>query len=162
MVTHSSTPATTLSMPSDREIVVERVFNAPRELVFKVFTDPTAIPRWWGPRRLTTTIDKMDVRPGGAWRFVQRGPDGAEYAFRGEYREILPPERLVSTFEFEGFAGHVMLDTTTFEDLDGKTKLTSTLLYESVEDRDGHLQSGMEPGLRETHDRFAELLATLA
>jgi uncharacterized protein YndB with AHSA1/START domain len=160
MITNSS-PATTLTTPSDREIVIERVFDAPRELVFKLFTDPTAIPHWWGPRRLTTTVEKMDVRPGGAWRFVQRGPDGGEFAFRGEYREIVPPERLVSTFEFEGFAGHVMLDTTTFEDHNGQTKLTSTLLYASVEDRDGHLQSGMEPGMRESHARFAELLATL-
>jgi uncharacterized protein YndB with AHSA1/START domain len=158
MITNSR-PATTLTMPSAREIVIERVFDAPRELVFKMFTDPTAIPRWWGPRRLTTTVETMDVRPGGAWRFVQRDPDGAEFAFRGEYREVAPPHRLVSTFEFEGFPGHVMLDTTTFEEQHGKTKLTSTLLYASVGDRDGHLQSGMEPGMRESHERFAELLA---
>jgi uncharacterized protein YndB with AHSA1/START domain len=160
MITNSS-PATTLRMPSDREIVIERVFDAPRELVFKMFTDPTAIPRWWGPLALSTTVEKMEPWPGGAWRFVQRGPDGGEFAFRGEYREVVPPERIVSTFEFEGFAGHVMLDTTTFEEHHGQTRMTNTLLYASVEDRDGHLQSGMESGMRESHERFAELLATL-
>ena len=85
----------TLTLPSDREIVMTRLFDAPRELVFKAYTDPAMVPHWWGQRGATTTVDKMDVRPGGAWRFVQRGPDGSEFAFNGEYREIVPPERLV-------------------------------------------------------------------
>jgi uncharacterized protein YndB with AHSA1/START domain len=146
-------------MPSDREIVMTRVFDAPRELVFKVCTDPTLIPQWWGPRILTTTVDKMDVRPGGVWRFVQRDPGGNEFAFNGEYREIVPPARIVQTFEFEAMPGHVVLETVTFEDHDGKTKLTVTSLFQNVEDRDGMLQSGMEAGATESHDRLAELLA---
>ena len=111
-----------------------------------------------GVRSLTTIVDKMDVRPGGLWRFVQRGPDGNEYAFKGEYREIVPPERLVYTFEFEGMPGHVILETVTFEEHDGKTKLTDRSLFQSGEDRDGMLSSGMEQGAAETMDRLAVLL----
>ncbi len=150
----------TLTMPSDREIVMTRVFDAPRQLVFKACTDPKLIPQWWGLRSNSTTVDKMDVRPGGVWRFVQRDADGNEYAFNGEYREIVPPERLVNTFEFEGVPGHIVVDTATFEELPGgKTRLTVTSLFASVEDRDGMLASGMEGGAIETWDRLAELLA---
>lgn len=150
----------TLTMPSDREIVMTRVFDAPRELVFKAYTDPNLIPQWWGLRTNTTTVDKMDVKPGGAWRFVQRDADGNEDGFRGEYQEIVPPERLVNTFEWEGMPGHIIVDSAIFEALpDGKTKLTITSRFASVEDRDGMLQSGMESGANETWDRLAELLA---
>lgn len=151
----------TLTLPSDREILMTRDFDAPRELVFKAYTDPKNIPQWWGPRGYTTTVDKMDVRPGGVWRFVQRDQDGNEFAFNGVYREIVPPERLVYTFEFEGMRGHVMLETVTFEEHDGKTKLTDRALFDNVEDRDGMLKSGMERGAAETMDRFAELLKEL-
>lgn len=151
----------TLTLPSDREILMTRDFDAPRELVFKAYTDPKSIPQWWGPRGYTTTVDKMDVRPGGVWRFVQRDQDGNEFAFNGVYREIVPPERLVYTFEFEGMRGHVMLETVTFEEHDGKTKLTDKALFDNVEDRDGMLKSGMERGAAETMDRFAELLKEL-
>lgn len=141
-----------------RELVITRVFDAPRELVFKTHTDPALIPKWWGPRGFTTTVDKMEVRPDGVWRFVQRGQDGKEYAFNGVYREVVPPERLVQTFEFEGMPGHVLLQTATFEDQGRKTKLTTTALFQSVEDRDGMLKTGMKEGATETLDRFAELL----
>ncbi len=155
---NSSTP--TLTMPSDREITMTRVFDAPRELVFKAYTDPNRIPQWWGLRSSATTVDKMDVRPGGVWRFIQRDTAGNEFGFNGEYREILPPERLVSTFEFEGMPGHIVVDTATFEELPGgKTRLTVTSLFASVEDRDGMLASGMEGGANETWDRLTELLA---
>ena len=97
----------------DREIVLARVFDAPRELIFKVYTDPETIPSWWGPRVHTTTVDEMDVRVGGKWRYVSKDEQGNEYAFRGEYLEIDPPHRLVSTFEFEGMPGHVVLETLT-------------------------------------------------
>jgi uncharacterized protein YndB with AHSA1/START domain len=104
----------------------------------------------------------MDVRPGGVWRFVQTGTDGSEFAFNGVYREIVPPERLVYTFEFEGMPGHVSLETVTLEDIDnGKTKMTDRILFETVEDRDGMLRSGMESGWAETMDRFARLLQKL-
>jgi uncharacterized protein YndB with AHSA1/START domain len=142
-----------------QEIVMTHVFDAPRDLVFKTYTDPTLIPLWWGPRRLTTTVEKHELRPGGAWRFVQRDADGNEFAFHGEYREIVPPERIVGTFEFEGMPGHVLVETVTLEELDGKTQLTATTVFESVEDRDGMVASGMESGARESMERLAELLA---
>jgi uncharacterized protein YndB with AHSA1/START domain len=155
------TGKTIITTPTDREIVITRIFDAPRELVFRVSMDPTLIPRWWGPARIGITVEKMDVRPGGTYRFVQHGPDGSEVGFHGEYREVVLPERVVQTFEFEGMPGHVALETSTFEDAGGRTKLTITELFESVEDRDGMLQSGMEEGLTETHDRLAALLAEL-
>lgn len=153
--------ATTFSRLSDREYVMTRVFDAPRDLVFAAYTDPKHIPRWWGQRSSTTIVDKMDVRPGGGWRYIQRDPDGNEYAFNGEYREIVPPERLVSTFEFEGMPGHVVVDSATFAEIDGKTTVTVTSLFQSAEDLDGMLDSGMESGANESWDRLAELLETL-
>ena len=150
---------TVVTTPSDREIVSERVFDAPRDRVFAAYTDPELIPQWWGPRGTTTIVDQMDVRPGGAWRFVNRGSDGSETAFRGTYREVTPPERIVQTFEWEGMPGHVVVETATFEDLGGRTKVTATSLFHTSEERDGMLASGMESGLTETHDRLAELLA---
>lgn len=145
--------------PARHDIVMTRVFDAPRELVFKAYTDPKQIPHWWGPRSLTTTVDKMDVRPGGSWRFIQRDADGNEYAFHGVYHEIVAPERIVSTFEFEGMPGHVALDTLTLEEIDGRTKLTTRSVFQTIEDRDGMVQSGMEQGASESMDRLEELLA---
>ena len=149
---------TVVSTPSDREIVAERIFDAPRERVFAAYTDPKLIPEWWGPRGVTTTIDKMDVRPGGEWRFVCRDPEG-ETAFRGAYREISPPERISESFEWEGMLGHVLVESAAFEDLGERTKVTTTLLFHATEERDGMLSSGMESGMSESHDRLAELLA---
>jgi uncharacterized protein YndB with AHSA1/START domain len=149
----------TVTTPSDREIVTERVFEAPRERVYAAYTDPELIPEWWGPRGVTTIVDKMDVRPGGDWRFVHRDSSGEQPGFRGTYREVAPPERIVSTFEWEGMPGHVLVETVTFEDLGGRTKVTSVSLFHTSEERDGMLASGMEEGLNETHDRLAELLA---
>lgn len=153
--------ATTVTLPSDREILITREFDAPRDLVFKAMTDPDLIPRWWGPRAYTTVVDKMDVRPGGTWRFLNRMSDGSEHAFRGEYREVVRPERIVQTFEYEPMAGHVSVETATFTEHNGRTLLTVRSVFSSVEDRDGMIQSGMEKGLVETHDRFAELLVEL-
>jgi uncharacterized protein YndB with AHSA1/START domain len=151
--------STVLSTPAGREIVSERVFDAPRERVFAVYTDPELIPQWWGPRRMTTIVDQMDVRPGGAWRFVAREPNGEEIGFWGTYREVTAPERIVQTFECEAMPGHVLVETATFEDLGGRTKVTTTSLFHTSEERDDMLASGMERGLTETHDRLAELLA---
>jgi uncharacterized protein YndB with AHSA1/START domain len=154
------TTATRFTVDAARQdIVITRVFEAPRELVFKTFTDPAAIPNWWGPRRISTKVDAMEVRPGGRWRFVQRDSDGSEYAFHGVYHEVVAPERVVSTFEFEGVPGHVMLETVTFEDLQGKTRVTTRSVFQSVEDRDAAVQSGMELGATESWERMAELLA---
>jgi uncharacterized protein YndB with AHSA1/START domain len=100
--------------PGKHEIVTSREFHAPRDLVFKAFTDPTLIPKWWGPSRMTTTVDQMEVRMGGIWRYVLRDLEGLESAFHGVYHEILALERLVFTFEWEGMPGHVLLETVTF------------------------------------------------
>jgi uncharacterized protein YndB with AHSA1/START domain len=148
-----------MTLASDREIVMTRVFDAPRELVFEAHTRPEHLVHWWGPKGFTMTVCEVDLRPGSAYRFVQRGPDGKSYGFRGEYREIVPPERLVNTFEFEGMPGHVVLVTLMFDERDGETTLTSRILFDSVEDRDGMLQSGMEAGSRETLDRLDAYLA---
>ncbi len=156
-------PTATVTTPSDREIHIERTFEAPRDRVYAVFTDPALIPEWYGPRGTTVTVDKMDVRSGGDWRFVSRNSDGSETAFRGTYREVTPPERIVQTFEWEPMAGHVSLETATFEDLgDGCTRVVTVAIYHVTEDRDGMLASGMEGGLNETYERLDELLARLA
>jgi uncharacterized protein YndB with AHSA1/START domain len=147
--------------PGKQEIIMTRVFDASRELVFKTYTDPELIPQWWGLRTSTTVVDKMEVKHGGVWRYIQREADGSEYAFRGVYHESLPPERLVYTFEFEPMPGHVCLETVKFEEQEGKTKVTVISVFQSVEDRDGMLQSGMEDGAIETWDRLAELLTKI-
>lgn len=151
--------ATRLTTPSEREIFSERVFAAPRERVFAAYTDSELIPRWWGPRKMTTVVDRMDLRPGGTWRFVSRNEDGVEYAFRGVYREISSPERLVQTFEWEGSPGHVVVETVEFEDLGERTKVTVTSLFHTTEERDQMLDSGMERGMSESHERLDEVLA---
>jgi uncharacterized protein YndB with AHSA1/START domain len=144
-----------------QEVIITRVFDAPRNLVFRAYTDRNLIPQWWGPKRFTTTIDKMDVKPGGQWRFVQHDAAGNEYAFHGVYHEVRSPERIVDTFEFEGTLGHVSLETCTLEEFGGKTKMTGRSVYQTVEDRDDMLKSGMEEGVFETMDRLAELLRKL-
>jgi len=152
---------TILAEPGKQEILITREFDAPRELVFKACTDPELIPQWWGPRNLSTEVDKMDVRPGGQWRFLNRDAQGNAYGFHGVYHEILAPERIIDTFEFEGLpeTGHVTLETMKLEALPGgRTRLTVQSVFQSVADRDGMLQSGMEEGLNETYDRLAELL----
>jgi uncharacterized protein YndB with AHSA1/START domain len=160
MATASST--TKVTLPSDKEILITREFDAPRDLVYKAMTDPTLIPRWWGPRKTTTSVDKMDVRAGGKWRFISRAADGSESAFRGEYRELIPGEKIVQTFEWEPMAGHISTETATLSDLDGgRTLLTTRSVFGSKEERDGMVQSGMESGLKETYERFDELLASL-
>jgi uncharacterized protein YndB with AHSA1/START domain len=157
-----SVRTTTISAePGKQEIHITREFDAPRELVFKACMDPELIPQWWGPRNLSTVVDKMDVRPGGQWRFLNRDAQGNEYAFHGVYHEVLAPERVIDTFEFEGLpeTGHVTLETMKLEELPGgRTRLTTQSIFQSVADRDATLQSGMEEGLKETYDRLAELL----
>ena len=141
---------------------MSRVFDAPRELVWKVCTDPELVPKWWGPRYLTIVVDKMDLKVGGVWRYIQKDAEGNEYAFNGVYKEVVPPERLTYTFEFEPMAGHISTETITFEELpDGKTKITSRTTFNTLEDLEGMLQSGMEGGAVETWDRLEELLAVV-
>jgi len=153
---------TTISAePGKQEILITREFDAPRELVFKACTDPKLIPQWWGPRYLSTEVDKMDVRPGGQWRFLNRDAEGNEFAFHGVYHEVLAPERIIDTFEFEGLpeTGHVTLETMKLEALPGgRTRLTVQSVFQSIADRDATLQSGMEAGVNATYNRLEELL----
>lgn len=150
----------TIAEPGKQEIVMSRVLGAPRELVFKTMTDPALVPQWWGPRYLTTVVDTMEVREGGRWRYIQRDPQGNEYAFHGVYHAITAPEGVVNTFEFEGMPGHVILETMRLEEEgDGATRVTVTSVFQSVDDRDGMLSSGMEQGTNESYDRLEELLA---
>ena len=149
----------TITTPHDRQIRVERIFDAPRDRVFAAFTDPALIPEWWGPHDTTTIVDQMDVRPGGQWRFIARDCDGRETAFRGVYREVTPPERIVQSWEWEGMPGHISIETAEFEDLGDRTRMVGTTLFHTTEERDGMLNSGMEKGMNETYERLDALLA---
>ena len=144
--------------PGKQELVITRTFDAPRDLLFRVYIDPESMPKWLGPERLAMTNHKMEVRPGGEWRSTHSEPDGTEYGFRGVYHDVVAPDRIVGTFEFEGMPGHVSLDTATFEEAGGKTTLTIKSVFQSVEDRDGMVQSGMESGMSESMDRLARLV----
>jgi uncharacterized protein YndB with AHSA1/START domain len=154
---------------SDREIVITRVFNAPRDLVFKVWTDPKHITQWWGPKGFTTTVSEMDFRPGGAWRYIMHGPDGTEYPVKGIFREIVPPERIVTSDEFdEGFEQIVKVDlpkgmtvATLFEDLGDKTRLTLRIMHSTAEDRRKHEEMGVIGGWNSSFDCLDEHLATM-
>ncbi len=153
---------TIVAAPGKQEIVVTRDFDAPRELVYRVLTDPELRPHWWGPRYLTTTVETMDAREGGTWRFIQRDPEGNDFAFNGVYHVVDAPRQIVETFEFEGLPErHVALDTTTLVERDGVTTLTQTSVFQTVADRDGMVASGMEGGARESMERVAELLDSL-
>jgi uncharacterized protein YndB with AHSA1/START domain len=157
----SGSNALKVTTPSDREIVMTRVFDAPRDLVFEAHSSCDHLSNWWGPRRYEIASCEVDFRPGGTWRIKHRGPDGDEHVFSGEYREIVPPERIVWTFEYAGMPGHVSVETLTLEEHDGKTTLTATSVYDTVEDRDGMLESGMESGAAETMERLDEYLEVL-
>ena len=145
--------------PSDREIVMTRVFDAPRDLVFEAHTSCEHMSHWWGPRKYEVVDCEIDFRPGGTWRVAHRGPDGDEITFFGEYLEIVRPERIVWTFGFEGNPGGP--ETYTFEEHDGKTTLTSSAVFPSKEMRDEVLGSGMESGAIETYERLDEYLEVL-
>jgi uncharacterized protein YndB with AHSA1/START domain len=151
----------TVTRVSDTELRLTREFDAPRELVFRALTDPALLSRWWGPRRYRTVVDQMDVRPGGKWRMRNIGADGDEHAFRGEFREVVPPERVVWTFEYEPMAGHISVETMTLTERDGRTLLTARDQFASKEDLEGMVNSGMESGARESYERLDEVIAEL-
>jgi uncharacterized protein YndB with AHSA1/START domain len=144
--------------PGKQEIISTTVLDAPRELVFKAYTDPKLFAQWWGPRRYEIKIDKFDSRPGGSWRVIHVASDGGQHAFRGVNHDVVAPERIVATFEYEGVPGHVALQTATFEPLGNKTRLVAHQVFQSVADRDGMVASGMEQGANESMERLAELL----
>ena len=152
----------TVTTPGDRDIHIEREFDAPRDQVFAAFMNPELIPEWWGPHGTTTTVDRMEPETGGSWRFVIKNDDGSETGFRGTYREVTAPERVVQTFEWEGMPGHVSVDTAEFIDLGDRTRVVSTSLFHTGEERDGMIASGMEGGLNDTYARFDAVLERLA
>lgn len=151
-----------VTTPSDTEIRMSRVFDAPRDLVFEAHTSCEHMSKWWGPRRYEVSSCDIDFRPGGRWRIVLRGTEGDEHAFYGEYREIVRPERIVWTFGFDGIpGGEPGVEIYVFEEQGGKTTVTSIASFDSVEQRDGALGSGMVDGATEMYDRLDEYLEGL-
>jgi uncharacterized protein YndB with AHSA1/START domain len=146
--------------PGKPELVITRWFDAPARLLFEAFSKPEYRRRWWGPGRHKMSVCEIDFRVGGAWRFVLLA-DGREVGFRGTFKEIVPYSRIVDTFVYEPIPSAAAVQTSTFEEVNGRTKLTIHSLYPSVESRDGAYNSGMESGVHETHARLDELLATM-
>ena len=150
-----------VTTPSDTQIQMTRVFDAPRELVFEAHSSAEHMSNWWGPRKYEVVSAEYDFREGGTWRILHRGPDGDEHGFRGEFREIVPPEKIVCTFEYEGWPGQIAVETLTLEEREGKTVLTAVSESGSKEARDAFIESGMEDGARETYERLEEYLEQL-
>src|SRR5258708_38097451 len=140
----------TITRVTDTELLITREFDAPRDLVFKAMTDPALVARWWGPRKYRTVVDTMDARPGGKWRMRNIGADGGEHAFRGEFREFVPPERIVWTFEYEPPPRHISVETMTLTEPDGRTLPPVRDGFPSQEDREGTGDSGREAGARDS------------
>ncbi len=148
----------TVTLPSDTEILITRTFEAPRQVVWEAITTPRHLLRWWGPDWCPLVSCSIDLRVGGAWRYVSRDVDGNDLAWSGTYREILPTERIVSTEVFEAFPDAESVNTMTLTDHDGHTTLRTLVRHTSKEYRDGHVNSGMEGGMQVTFDRLDELL----
>jgi uncharacterized protein YndB with AHSA1/START domain len=166
--------------PGSHQILITREFDAPRQLIFRAWTEPQLVKQWLGPRRLEMIIDpdlivqwlgprkyemiidKYDVRDGGSYRYIHREPDGTEYGFHGVFHGDPSPDGMVQTFEFEGAPGHVSLDTLRMEERDGKTVVHINSVHHTVESRDATLASGMATGLEEGFQRLEEVLATMA
>jgi uncharacterized protein YndB with AHSA1/START domain len=156
-----TTPETTIvEEPGSHAATVSAVVDAPKEAVFRAFTDPELITKWWGPAELTSKVEQYDARSGGAWRIVHVDPDGNEYGFHGVFH-LVSPDQITMTFEFEGAPGHVSLETATFEDLGGKTKVTMHDVYQSVEDRDAMMDSGGRDHAPVAFAQLTELLQTV-
>lgn len=154
--------ATKLEIESERVLVITRTFAAPRRIVFDALTKPENVRLWYGCETMTMTVCEIDLRVGGHWRYVVRMPDGSEHGFSGEYREVVRPERIVSTENYEPLGpGHEMVATLTLEEHDGRTMLRNRLEYLTQADRDGHLGAGMETGMRAAYERLVALVASL-
>jgi uncharacterized protein YndB with AHSA1/START domain len=147
-----------VTTPSDREIVMTRVFNAPRRLVYQAFTRPELIQRWLGPRGWTLPTCEVDLRVGGKYRYVGQGPDGTKLGWGGTFREIVPEQRIVHTESFDDYPGEALI-TAVWSESGGKTTMTLTMLLASKEVRDAIIASGMEHGAAESYDRLEEMLA---
>lgn len=150
-----------IAEPGKPTIITRRWLDAPRELVFDIFTKPEHVKRWLGPRRLTMVECQIDLRVGGGYRWLFRAPDGQQFGFHGEFREIVRPERIVQTFIFEPFPDAVVIDTLTLEEKDGRTLATSHSIHPTVKDRDMHIANGMEHGMVEGYEKMDELLSAL-
>jgi uncharacterized protein YndB with AHSA1/START domain len=158
-VTSSGTAMVTL--PEDEQILITREFDAPKHLVYKAWTTPELVKRWWSGNRGETTIVEIDLRVGGAWRYVMVTDGGFEVAFHGEYREIVPNERIVSTEVYEGMPDAETLNTATFTEADGRTTLAILVQHASKEARDAHIESGMEIGMQEAMDKLEQIAISL-
>lgn len=144
------------------QVRVTREFNAPRQRVWDVVNDPKLVPEWWGPERYKTEVDAMDVRVGGKWRYVHKGPDG-EFAFNGVYKEVAEPEKVVMTFEFEPMPGHINVQTMTLTELPGhRTRMDVTVQFDNLADLEGMVGSGMKEGNLESYDRLDKVLEARA
>ena len=150
-----------VTLPKDDRILITREFDAPKHLVFRAWTEPGLIERWWGGERGEVKSAEVDLRVGGTWRCVMVLDDRSEAAFRGEYREVVPNERIVSTEVYEGAPGAQALNTVTLEERDGRTILRLLVEYASKEARDAHLASGMETGMQEGMDTLEEVVLAL-
>ncbi len=150
-----------VTTPSDREIAMTRVFNAPRQMVFDAFSKPELLKRWFGPHGWSLVVCEVDFREGGGFRFVLRGPDGRDMGMRGVYREIAAPERSVHVESFDDYPGESQV-TAVFVEHEGRTTMTATVLYPSQEIRDIVIKTGMEHGAAESYDKLAEILAEAA
>jgi uncharacterized protein YndB with AHSA1/START domain len=147
--------------PGKQEIFITREFDAPRELVFRAYTDPDLYVQWLGPRGYSMKLETFEPQSGGRWRYTHKDEQGNEFGFHGVNHEVLAPERIIGTFEFDGLpeAGHVALETARFEELPGgRTRVTTQSIFQSVADRDGMVQAGMEQGVVEGYERLDELL----
>jgi uncharacterized protein YndB with AHSA1/START domain len=151
----------TVTLPADEQILITREFDAPKELVYKAWTTPELVKRWWSGERGEVTLAEIDLRVGGTWRFVMTG-EGFEVGFHGEYQEIVTNERIVSTEVFEGMPDAASLNTLTLTETDGRTSLTILVQHSSKEHRDGHVNSGMEVGLQEALNALERVVRSLA
>jgi uncharacterized protein YndB with AHSA1/START domain len=158
-VTSSGTAKVTL--PTDEQILITREFDAPKHLVYKAWTTPELVKRWWSGERGKTTLAEIDLRVGGTWRYVMVADGGVEVAFHGEYREIVPNERIISTEVFEGMPDAEALNTLTLTEQDGRTTLEVLVQHTSKEHRDGHINSGMEVGMQQAMDRLEQVAVSL-
>jgi uncharacterized protein YndB with AHSA1/START domain len=150
-----------VTLPSDEQILITREFDAPKHLVYKAYTTPELVKRWWSAGRGEVTVAEIDLRVGGTWRYVMIASEGFEVGFHGEYREIIPNERLVSTEVFEGMPDAAALDTLTLTEADGRTTLTLLVEHDSKEHRDAHINSGMEDGMQDAMDLLEEVAVSL-
>jgi uncharacterized protein YndB with AHSA1/START domain len=162
MVAATSRRKAELTLPSDNEILVTREFEAPRHLVFKAWTTPELVKRWWTARRGEATVAEIDLRVGGTWRYAMVMPDGTEIAFHGEYKEVVPDERIVSTEVFEAVPEHEALNTVTFAERGERTLVTILMRHESKAVRDMVLATGMEGGLQDALDLLESQAQSLA